>query len=140
MEIEKDGTSLLSEQDCWELLRSQRVGRVAFTVNALPAILPVRYRLMDWFVVFFTDVELTLFKAMANAVIAFGVDEVSADAEPVWSVTAVGQSYSVTEEGVLDDIRGDWQLDVPAGSRLMAFRPDFISGRRFVATNSGGDG
>src|ERR1700757_2228088 len=45
---------LLCESECLGLLRSERIGRVAMTVNALPAVLAVNYRVIDGTVMFYT--------------------------------------------------------------------------------------
>ena len=36
---------VLSEGECWQLLATATVGRLALSVHALPAILPVQYYL-----------------------------------------------------------------------------------------------
>jgi nitroimidazol reductase NimA-like FMN-containing flavoprotein (pyridoxamine 5'-phosphate oxidase superfamily) len=35
--------AVLSERECWELLATASVGRLALSVRALPVILPVQY-------------------------------------------------------------------------------------------------
>ena len=37
----------LSRAECWELLASASVGRLALSIRALPLILPVRYAVDD---------------------------------------------------------------------------------------------
>ncbi len=41
------GDGMLSPGECRALLRAGCIGRVAVSVDALPAIFPVRYRLVD---------------------------------------------------------------------------------------------
>jgi len=40
-----EGGGLIPEPECWELLASASVGRIALSMRALPAILPVQYYL-----------------------------------------------------------------------------------------------
>jgi len=40
-----EGGGLIPEPECWELLASTSVGRIALSIGALPAILPVQYYL-----------------------------------------------------------------------------------------------
>ena len=112
-------TRPLSPADCWHLLDQARVGRVAFTDRAMPAIAAVACRLGD-------DGELLLAvpagsraaDGVHHAIVAFAVDDVTAG----WSVSVVGETR------VLDGTAPRPQdLDV-RGTVLVALTVDLLEG------------
>jgi hypothetical protein len=77
-------------QQCWELLKTVSIGRLALCVRALPAILPVQYYLDGDELVAclgFFDVPQ---QAVTNTVVAFGADAFDEAARTGWSVQAQG--------------------------------------------------
>jgi uncharacterized protein len=129
-----EGLELLSEPEAFRLLAQAEVGRVGFTLGALPAILPVTYRLIDGSVVFRSSPGSKLSAAMRGAVVAFEVDDYHAADRSGWSVLVVGQSevvhdlditFKVLEAGLLP------YADGPRGA-VVRIVPTFVSGRRIV--------
>ena len=129
-----EGLELLSEAEAFRLLAHAEVGRVGFTLGALPAILPVNYRLVDGCVVFRSSPGSKLSAAMRGAVVAFEVDDYHAADRSGWSVLVVGQSevvhdldvtFKVLEAGLLP------YADGPRGA-IVRIVPTFVSGRRIV--------
>ena len=88
---------VIPEDECRELLAGTRVGRVAVTHDALPVIAPVNYVVDGNSVVFRTRSDGMLAGACADAVIAFEIDELSADGSFGWSVNVVGIATLLTE-------------------------------------------
>jgi len=82
--------SLLSRDDCIDRLQHQSIGRVAVTTRALPAIVPVNYRVTGSSVVFRTEPGGMLARACDNTVVAFEVDDITDDGRSGWSVLVVG--------------------------------------------------
>jgi hypothetical protein len=82
--------SLLSRDDCIARLECQSIGRVAVTSRALPAIVPVNYRVSGSSVVFRTEPGGMLARACDNTVVAFEVDDIADDGRSGWSVLVVG--------------------------------------------------
>jgi nitroimidazol reductase NimA-like FMN-containing flavoprotein (pyridoxamine 5'-phosphate oxidase superfamily) len=85
----------LDEVECRALLLGGRVGRIAFTRNALPAIQPASYCLHDGEVVIPAPAGSPFLPAAGGAVVAFGVDSYDTDAWSGWSVTVVGPCRTI---------------------------------------------
>ena len=100
---EPSGTETLPRSECLTLLASRQVGRVAVSQEALPAIFPVRYRLVGGDIVFAAVLEPKSSTTMNRNVIAFGVDDLEAAAHRGWSVLVVGVARCVL------DSEADWQ-------------------------------
>ncbi|WP_078880389.1 pyridoxamine 5'-phosphate oxidase family protein [Kitasatospora purpeofusca] len=83
----------LDEARALELLRRAGVGRVVYTVGALPAVLPVRFRLDPLGgVLLSTEPGSELARAVDGAVIAFEADEVDGADGTGWCVTVLGRA------------------------------------------------
>ena len=125
---------ILSDEDCYSLLESGTIGRIAISVAALPAVLPVRYEMVDGAIVFETSEGAKLRAALQHTVVAFQVDSIDPEVGG-WSVLAVGIAQVVTDDSVLARVRACHLR--PFGrdeeTRMVAIRPDFVSGRRFAA-------
>lgn len=123
---------VLPESECLELLGSERIGRVALTVNALPAVLAVNYRLIDGTVMFYAGLGRRLLAALNEAVVAFEADNFDPDEDTGWTVVVVGTACHVTDRrGIEAAGRAGMR---PGGdsdhTRLMRVRPEIITGRR----------
>ncbi|MGY1679932.1 pyridoxamine 5'-phosphate oxidase family protein [Geodermatophilus sp. SYSU D01176] len=95
----------LDDDECRDLLFGGRLGRLAFTRNALPAIQPVCYCLHDGEVVIPALPDSPFLPRTPGTVVAFGVDTLDGDTGTGWSVTVVGPSRAVddpAETAVLD--------------------------------------
>jgi uncharacterized protein len=105
----------LSRAECLEQLQRCSVGRVAFTVDALPAVRPVNYAVSGNKVLFRTTPGGTLARACDGAVVAFEVDEIPADGGNAWSVVIVGMAAALegsaelraVETGLASAVGGD---------------------------------
>jgi uncharacterized protein len=138
-----NGLELLSEDECWDLLRASTVGRVGLSVKALPVILPVNYQVVGDKVRFWTGPGLKLQSAQTRTVVAFEVDGFSEPSRTGWSVLAVGLAVEVTDGAVLESaVRNRFQPWVSGDrSHLIEVSVEFLSGRRIVtATEAGADG
>lgn len=85
-----DGTA------CRLLLGTTPTGRLAFTVGALPAILPVPFALADGQVVVPARRSSAILSAVRGAVVAFAVDSYDAETRTGWGVTVVGPTRVVS--------------------------------------------
>ena len=87
-------TRPLSPADCWHLLDQARVGRVAFTDRALPAIAAVPCRLgADDELLLAVPARSRVAEGVHHAVVAFAVDDV----DQGWSVSVVGETRLLDE-------------------------------------------
>jgi nitroimidazol reductase NimA-like FMN-containing flavoprotein (pyridoxamine 5'-phosphate oxidase superfamily) len=88
----------LDRQECMRLLTKVAVGRVVYTRHALPAVLPVNFRLdTDSSVVLRTSTDSDLVRAIDGVVVAFEADEFDAETRSGWSVVVTGRATAVTE-------------------------------------------
>ncbi|MET8455614.1 pyridoxamine 5'-phosphate oxidase family protein [Streptomyces parvulus] len=93
-----DGFLELGRQECLCRLSTADVGRVVFTRDALPAVLPVHFSVDgDGAVLLRTSAASEMARAVDGAVIAFEADEVDAAAHSGWSVVVTGPASVVTD-------------------------------------------
>jgi nitroimidazol reductase NimA-like FMN-containing flavoprotein (pyridoxamine 5'-phosphate oxidase superfamily) len=85
----------LGRKDCLDLLATTNIGRVALSANALPTVVPVRFRLLGDHVVFHTG------RAGPKNVVAFQVDHIDPRSLEGWSVIVTGVAQEVTEPSEL---------------------------------------
>lgn len=124
----------ISEEECRQLLAATKIGRVAVTVGAVPAIFPVNHAVLDGAVVFRTSDGTKLDAALRGTVVAFEVDEADPDKEVGWSVVVVGVAGQIHEP---DDRARARALNLrpwAPGERdhYVRILPEMISGRRII--------
>jgi nitroimidazol reductase NimA-like FMN-containing flavoprotein (pyridoxamine 5'-phosphate oxidase superfamily) len=133
MALDRNGLEILPEEECLRLLATVPVGRVAVSVGALPAILPVNFALLDGDVVFRTAPGSKLDAAVRNAVIAFEADSIDPVYHTGWSVLVTGVAEEVTDPATLEAVAAlplePWALDGLA-DHVVRIRSRMISGRR----------
>jgi nitroimidazol reductase NimA-like FMN-containing flavoprotein (pyridoxamine 5'-phosphate oxidase superfamily) len=125
---------ILSEEECLDLLRSHRVGRIALTDQDQPLIFPVNYAADDRAVVFRTAPGMKL-TGSAMARVAFEIDEVDTAAGTAWSVMVQGMAYEITDalDRLSEGLRALVVEPMAPGERrhwVAVIRRE-ISGRRF---------
>jgi uncharacterized protein len=123
----------LDEVECRVLLLGSRLGRLAFTRNALPAIQPVPYCLHGGEVVIPAPAGSPFLPRARGAVVALGVDAYDADTGTGWSVTVVGPSRAVddpAETAVLDALPWSHPRPTGGGGRYVALGIGLLSGWR----------
>jgi len=139
MELVHNGLELLDEEECRRLLGTAEIGRIALSVGegAVPAVLPVNYRMVGTNVMFFTGPGLKLTAAQHDRTVAFEVDDIDPVAQTGWSVLVVG---SVSRADAIDRARAEALGLYPwaAGDHheLVRIRPVFLSGRRILSGRS----
>lgn len=132
----------LTERDCRSLLAADSLGRVAFTVGALPAILPVSYALLDGDIVFRTDEGSKMRAALDRAVVAFEIDGTDAQAKTGWSVLVVGHAKALWRISDLERARTlNLQPSAPGAlDNFVQVTTGMISGRRITRADEGQGG
>ena len=127
------GMTVLSADECWALLRSAEVGRLAIAINGHPDIFPINFIVDHGAVVFRTAEGTKLAAAVLGRAVAFEVDGYDADAGEAWSVVIKGRAVELEKLPDLFDA-----LDLPLfpwhaspKHRFVRIEPDDISGRRF---------
>lgn len=126
----------LEHHECWELLRTVSVGRLAVLVDGHPDIFPVNYTVDGGTIVFRTGQGTKLAGASGGSLVAVEADGVDAVSGLAWSVVLKGPAKEIKgTEGVLDTAAlylFPWQ----AGKKDTFIRvsPDSLTGRRFKVT------
>lgn len=123
----------LSTNQCWELLRSAEVGRLAVIVDDHPEIFPVNYAVDQNTIIFRSARGTKVNSALGDAPVAFEADGYDPATGLVWSVVIKGQATSFrTLEETIDSLNVEvhpWQ----AGKKehFIRISPSDITGRRF---------
>ena len=128
------GFEALGEEECFELLGRGKIGRVAITMGAIPAVLPVNYCFVDGAIHFRTGEGAKLTAASQHAVVAFEVDEIDLLYHAGWSVLAIGMARVLDSSADLA-----WAARLPLRAwapgvrdRFVRIVPEFVSGRRII--------
>ena len=123
----------IPEHECWELLASRPVGRVAFDDGAGPTVLPVNHAVVDEAVRFRTSPHSTLATHLAGQRVAFQLDDVDEFHQSGWSVLVRGRARLVDP---VDEPGGDEPAPWPAGQRplLVEIEALSVTGRRLLAS------
>jgi nitroimidazol reductase NimA-like FMN-containing flavoprotein (pyridoxamine 5'-phosphate oxidase superfamily) len=95
--FDRNGLEVLQQEECLRLLATQSLGRLGITMEALPVILPVNFRLVGDRIVFRTRTGTKLEAATRNAVVAFEVDDMEPISHTGWSVLVTGVTRRVED-------------------------------------------
>lgn len=124
---------VLATDECWRLLRSVSVGRLAVWVNDHPDIFPVNYKVDHGTLVFRTGAGTKLSAALSGTPVAMEADGVDADAGVAWSVVVKGQAAALERTQEVLDTVGLLLFPWETGRKdhFIQIVPDRVSGRRF---------
>ena len=125
------GTEILSEDDCWDLLAMENIGRVAVAFGDQVDVFPVNYGLDGRGILFRTNAGRKMTAALSGEV-AFEVDNIDAEAKAGWSVVVHGEARDISRFDGPERTRG---AQAWTGSKDFLFRiaPRSVSGRRVAA-------
>jgi nitroimidazol reductase NimA-like FMN-containing flavoprotein (pyridoxamine 5'-phosphate oxidase superfamily) len=129
--MDRNGLEVLDREECLRLLDGVAIGRVAFTSQALPCVLPVNFLRVGDQILFRTGEGTKLAMATRNTVVGFEVDDVDPATQSGWSVLVIGVARRVRD----DEARrlGAPTLDrwAPgADGHVVAVTTEVVSGRR----------
>jgi nitroimidazol reductase NimA-like FMN-containing flavoprotein (pyridoxamine 5'-phosphate oxidase superfamily) len=122
---------VLSEAECWDLLLSSSLGRLAVSVGGEPDIFPVNFVATDNRLVFRTAQGKKLLELTVNSLVAFETDGVGTD--QAWSVVVKGTARVLERQSEIDEAD---QLPlrplIPTLKYIyVEVTPQHVSGRRF---------
>ncbi len=122
--MERSDSDAILATECWELLRGQSLGRVALSLEALPAILPVQYYVdadVLKICLGFYDIPPA---SVTDTVVAFAADSLAAGTGGGWSVQVQGVVHPPRSIGV------DTACGQPTAGQIVDLRPASITGHR----------
>lgn len=93
----RKGLSELTREECLDLLASGSVGRIGGSVEFLPFIFPVNYRMYREKVLIRTVSGTKLDAALTGQIVAFEADAFTADGVSGWSVLVRGGAEELTD-------------------------------------------
>ena len=128
----------LSQREALYLLSTTPVGRVVFTEQALPAVVPVTFAVHGAGLVMRTSGDTRLAKATARGgVLAFEIDEIDPETQTGWSVVVLGEPHLITdveERARIDLVLAPW---APGCHDVCIRLPlTMVTGRRIVRSES----
>jgi nitroimidazol reductase NimA-like FMN-containing flavoprotein (pyridoxamine 5'-phosphate oxidase superfamily) len=134
MEVDRNGLEVLGRAECLRLLALTTIGRIGFTSGALPAVLPMNFRVSGDRILVRTRRGTKLDAALQNAVVAFEADDFDQTNRSGWSVAVTGL-VTVVSDPV--DLNRAYQMPIarwaPMGNEtVLAISTEFVSGRRII--------
>jgi uncharacterized protein len=127
------GMEELSAAECWRLLRTHEVGRLAVSITDHPDIFPVNYVVDGEGIVFRTGPGTKLAAAVLGTGVAFEIDGYDALAGEAWSVVVKGKARQI--EHMIEYFEAE---DLPLFPWHASPKPDIVriepgevTGRRF---------
>ncbi|MGW4804920.1 pyridoxamine 5'-phosphate oxidase family protein [Kitasatospora sp. NPDC004272] len=130
-----DRVETLSEAECLRLLGTVPLGRVVYTEHALPAVLPVAFRVAaDGRLILALRTGTRVARALDGTVAAFQVDDFDRAGRCGWSVLVHGRAEVVRDTGERALLHsGGLRPWIPdPGPEYVAISPELVSGRRIL--------
>jgi uncharacterized protein len=136
------GMEILEPHECWQLVRSAEVGRLAVAIMNQPDIFPVNYVVDHGAVVFRTAEGTKLAAATLGSSVAFEVDGYEPDQGEAWSVVLKGPAVEIER---LDDVLAATDLPLfpwhaAPKPRFVRIDPVSVTGRRFHVVDHAASG
>jgi hypothetical protein len=127
------GVTVLEPHECWALLRSTEVGRLAVAIMNQADIFPVNYVVDHGTVVFRTAEGTKLAAATLGSAVAFEVDGYEPTRGEAWSVVLKGRAVEVEN---LHELVAATDLPLfpwhaAPKPRFVRVQPSAVTGRRF---------
>ncbi len=122
----------IETEDCWELLRSHEVGRVAFVNGNGPMIVPITYVVDDEGLLFRVAPYSSLGSSLRGAEVALEIDDIDYFTRSGWNVVVRGRTDVVDPE----DLSPEATKPTPwaSGQRTLYLRltVSSVTGRRLL--------
>ncbi len=129
MGTEHDRLEALDRHECLELLRHARLGRVGFTLRALPTIVPAGYCLENGTIFVRCAPESDLAASLNDAIVSFEVDHIDTSGDTGWCVVVVGRAQVLSSQMPESRLpRSGWS---PFGDgAVLGISCDLVTGQR----------
>jgi uncharacterized protein len=122
----------LAEEECWELLAGQDVGRVAYCDDRGPVVLPVNYSLDRQTILIRLAPYSRLAVHLEDALASFQIDEYDHYNQSGWSVLLRGQAAHIDAATLRDQTSQPFPWAEGERSLLVRIAPDEVTGRRLL--------
>jgi uncharacterized protein len=134
-----DAAAQLDEHECWALLRTADVGRLAVIVDGRPEIFPVNFVVDHGTILFRTATGSKLAAVTpSSGPVAFEVDAYDAVQGEAWSVIAKGRASEVTGFHEVFELAElplfPWHI--APKPHFVRIEPEVVTGRRFRVSSS----
>ncbi|WP_030833052.1 pyridoxamine 5'-phosphate oxidase family protein [Streptomyces hygroscopicus] len=133
-----EGFHVLDRRECLRRLAKVPVGRVVYTRQALPSVLPVNFSLdADSSVLLRTSAGSGLVHAIDGVVVAFEADDFDAAARSGWSVVVTGRAAVVTDPAELERLArvGPRSWVVTRDDVLVRVESEMVTGREVTGAH-----
>jgi nitroimidazol reductase NimA-like FMN-containing flavoprotein (pyridoxamine 5'-phosphate oxidase superfamily) len=137
MRTDQTGVTELSVEECLDLLRRERVGRLAVAIRDHPDVFPINFVIDRGGVVFRTAAGTKLAAAVLGRGVAFEIDGADDETGDVWSVIVKGRAAEIERLHAVIDATQLPLFPWHAGpkDRFVRIEPVAITGRRFRAVD-----
>ena len=124
----------LAEHECWELMSSTTVGRVAFVGTGGLQLIPLNFAVIDSAIYFRTSPDSVLDElAQGLDEVAFGVDFHASSYREGWNVTVKGATSRVSDPALYEQVMSWSRLHPWAGGQrgvVIHLEARAVDGRR----------
>ncbi|OBA82472.1 pyridoxamine 5'-phosphate oxidase [Mycobacterium sp. 1164966.3] len=126
-----DGATILSEHECWDLLKSMSLGRLVTAADGRPQIFPVNFAVQRRTLLFRTAEGTKLISVAINNHVVFEVDD--HNVAEGWSVIVEGTTRSLRTDEEIEEAERAQLLPWTAHAKMHYVRilPERVTGRRF---------
>jgi hypothetical protein len=123
----------LSTEECWELLTSRPVGRLAWSGPHGPTVIPVNFTVDGRNVLVRTKAYSEAARECEDTMVAFQVDSFDEQARQGWSVLVRGRAHFEYQSPTTSGDPDVW-VDGPRSLRLRVETTE-VTGRRILASD-----
>ncbi len=130
----RNGMEILDDDACWDLLRSQPVGRLAVAIAGEVEIFPINYLVHERQIVFKSAQGSKLAALAANARVSFEIDGYTPESGEAWSVVIKGVAYELQRFSEIYEAEELPLFPWNASPKdfFVTIRPREMAGRRFT--------
>lgn len=131
----------LDRTESLRLLASAQVGRLIFTVNALPAVRLMNFAVVGGLIVLRTAASTTAARRLDDAIVAFEADDLDAATSSGWSVVVTGRATRVTDPELIARYQKVLLVPWAQGERdqFVTITTEVVEGRRVGRAAGSGD-
>lgn len=131
----RNGAQILTNEECWQRLHANSLGRLAVSVGEVPDIFPINYALVEESIILRTTEGSKLASIAVNRRIAFEIDGLDEPTNVAWSVVLHGIAEIIEHSALEAKIESlPWfPWNVAPKNRFVQLTANDVSGRAFVA-------